>query len=630
MLRLILDALEERGDAMMVVAHPAAGEAATIRTVNGPFARIVGHAADALAGTPVGGLRRMVAAEHWEALMTALRTQAPLDLDMRLVVGGHEIWLGFGLTFQMDADNVALALMLGRDITETRRRSAREAQSQRLLVSIFARISTPVLLVQGDGTIAMSNPAYHRMIGYSAEELVGRNVADLTLRESFEAALRARAAVPPDGTYELGIVMLAKSGARVAVQLTSTLLDDAQDRGLRVTTLIPYIAPPAMSGAGSDAAPAGPDARPRPRSVGQVQAISLAALRDAVGEDWPRVASRALLLAEQIIRHRLDPADVMVRSDDDGFVIWFDGAEAARNLAVLTAATREIRLRFLCDFGEEMACHVSSVVVDDPRAAGAEDVAGTPTPTPELLHRLRREREQGVFPLRTLLQEVRDVPVGQVDPVIGRDGRNRPMVVVDLPAAIRRRMGGASGALAHDVEHGVDLDLVRLKLATRALGAQAGDGKVLVPVSWPALSSPERRWSIDEHLGGVEHRLRRQLVFAVTGVPPLRTEARWRKVVDPLCRQFGEVGLMVTLAEGGPGSEQETKLNEWPISLLVIDAGEQDAATPEGYFELITAARRRNIGVLVRVASAASVGDWRELGCTLFAGSALGSNTASG
>ncbi len=617
MLKLILDGLEERGNAMMVVAYPAAGEDAIVTVVNGLFARMVCRPADTLTGYRIGGLRGLAAVDDWNALIGALRTRTPLDLDMKLTIGGHETWFGFGLTFKTERDSdVTYAMILGRDITEARRRTAREAQSQRFLVSIFARINTPVLLVQENGTIVMSNPTFHRMIGYAADEVAGRNVAEFTLPECCEAVRMARAAVPVDGSYELEIVMLAKSGARTPVWLRSSLLNDAQDGGLRVTTLIPYIAPPGSSGAGAETMPAGPDAvKPRPRSVGQVQAVSLAALRDAVGEDWPRVSSRAMLLAEHIMRRHLDPADVAIRADDDGFIIWFDSADEHHNSAVLTAATREIRLRFLCDFGDEMSRRISSVTVGDSPSAATRDVAAAPESKIDPLGRLRHGREHVM-----LLRDLRDAQVAQVDPVTDRDGRSKPVVLVDLPIGIRCRLSGVATPPVHEVDHGVDLDVVRLGLATRELASRLDDSKVLVPISWLALSSPERRWSIDEHLGTVEHRLRSRLAFVVSGVPPLRTDARWHKVVDPLCRQFGDVGLMVELAKTGPEQEQETKLREWSIDLLVIDATEQDAAAHEGYFGLITLARRRAIDVLVRVAAAAAIADWRELGSTLFAG----------
>jgi CheY-like chemotaxis protein len=89
------------------------------------------------------------------------------------------------------------------------------------------------------------------------------------------------------------------------------------------------------------------------RSDGQVQAISLAAFKVAVGPDWPRVALRAMMKAEQILKRRLIAGDVMSRSGDDSFLIWFNSTNAQHNEGVLTAVTREIRVRLLTDFGED-------------------------------------------------------------------------------------------------------------------------------------------------------------------------------------------------------------------------------------------------------------------------------------
>lgn len=90
-----------------------------------------------------------------------------------------------------------------------------------------------------------------------------------------------------------------------------------------------------------------------PNSDGQVQAISLAAFKVALGPEWPRVSLRAMLKAEHIIKRRLIGGEVVSRSGDHSFVVWFNTTDAKRNEAVLAAAAREIRIRLLTDFGEE-------------------------------------------------------------------------------------------------------------------------------------------------------------------------------------------------------------------------------------------------------------------------------------
>jgi len=97
-----------------------------------------------------------------------------------------------------------------------------------------------------------------------------------------------------------------------------------------------------------------------PNSDGQVQAISLGAFKTILGPEWSRVALRAMIKAEHIIKRRLISGDVITRSGDHSFVVWFNSTDAKRNEAILAAAAREIRIRFLADFGEETTPDIST------------------------------------------------------------------------------------------------------------------------------------------------------------------------------------------------------------------------------------------------------------------------------
>jgi hypothetical protein len=86
----------------------------------------------------------------------------------------------------------------------------------------------------------------------------------------------------------------------------------------------------------------------------EIQTISLAAFRLTMGPAWARISYRAMQRAEQIIRRRLAPKDVVSRISDHGFAIWFHSASEAHIEAVLAAAVREIRMRFMMDYGEDV------------------------------------------------------------------------------------------------------------------------------------------------------------------------------------------------------------------------------------------------------------------------------------
>ena len=350
---LIEDALEEAGIAVAVILHPRLGAAALIGHSNRPFSRIMGQPRPLLEGKTIGELRALVVDKgSWSMLLEALKAGAPMQMDLPVRVGVDDQWLAVQLTFQGRPPNSSHAILTARDITGTRRVAAMEDHSLRLLAAIFSKIDVAVVLVTGNGEIMMANPAMHHLLGYSADELKGLDVQDLTAAESAEAAQTARAKQLRDGErYDMQIDTVDKMGRHIPVRLTSVLLRDGDQR-LRVVTLIPETP--------HDTSPA--HATLAVSRVGELRAVSLAAFRSACGPDWERLATRAMMLAEQIIRHRLRPDDVVSRSDGHSFVIWFHSADEDRNAAILTAMVREIRLRFLTEFGEEVAAHVSATM----------------------------------------------------------------------------------------------------------------------------------------------------------------------------------------------------------------------------------------------------------------------------
>lgn len=508
------------------------------------------------------------------------------------------------------------------DADQARRRVSNDTASQRLLAAMFNRISVPVLLIQTDGSIIISNPAYQGMIGYSAQELIGRNVNEFTPPEYLPAARSIWSAETISCGYEREIDIITRSGARLPLRVKSNTLPANQDQRLRVVTLLPRHEPyNALTVTAKLALETHDPAGARLRSVGQVQAVSLAAIRAATGGEWSQVAARAMSMAEEVIRHRLGKRDIVCRNGEDGFIIWFDDSDEDKNNAILDAAIRELRLKFLTHFGEEVSNHASAVLVTATEGpTGGHDLSNEAPLSTALLEQFTTKRKHHTISRKELLEEVRDLPIGNIDAVIDRDGKIKPLVVVDLPIAMRRRLSMLSTASIQETDPGADIDFLRLKLAVRQINDPFNRTDVLVPISWQALVSPDRRWSIDECLGKVEIRLRRNLVLAISGVPPHPNDSRWKKILDPFRRQFGNVSLIVTLTQDDPAFVYEAMANDWSLSLLVIDATDRMSAGFEKYFTLIANARKRNIDVLIRVAEDATVSDWRELGATMFSG----------
>ena len=68
------------------------------------------------------------------------------------------------------------------------------------------------------------------------------------------------------------------------------------------------------------------------------------------------------------------------RTDDHNFVIWFESKDEAHNSQVLAAIVRMIRVRFMTEFGHDVASHVSASIVPVTEDAARPDAAPASKP----------------------------------------------------------------------------------------------------------------------------------------------------------------------------------------------------------------------------------------------------------
>jgi PAS domain S-box-containing protein len=350
------------------------------------------------------------------------------------------------------------------------------------------------VIVRSNGKILMANLAFQEMLGYSGNALAELNVETLTSPEYTQAARGARARQLLDGaSYDMRLEAIEKGGARIPVILHSVLLKAWKGEQLRVVTVV------------SDATtryPAAKDANSQPmpprtvrRGIGQMKAVSLAALKASYGDNWPQIASRAMMLAEHTIRHRLGSADVFGRSENEGFVIWFDSSDEARNETVLGRITREIRLRFLHELGADVAARLSSVMVRinvDP--ADTKRFSAQPVPSPALLQGLNEERRRVIADLAALVRDLRTAPAAEVRPIIDCHGKSKAIELVDFFPTVRRRIFEFSTLGLNLFEQSLDFDLLRLDMAVPELTNRRRSGKVLLPISWPISRPMMNSW----------------------------------------------------------------------------------------------------------------------------------------
>lgn len=362
---VIESGLNEAGTAIAVIIHPERGAAAVFGYVNQPFSAVLRRPQADLEGATFQRVLDLVGRSDGRAkLLHSLQSCTSVELDVPLVTGTAESWLGLRLSFPPpDASGVRTAILIGRDITVARRNATQEDRMRQMLAQIFMRISAPVTIVGQAGDLVMCNTAFRQLTGFSAEELKRMRAQDLTPPDFVDASTRARETQFADGErYEMDFEMLVKGGSRVAVRLTSILLSD-HDQNYRVVTLIP------RDGAVGESGPVAAAARTAAvqvyakRDRGELRAISLEALRSLCGDEWEKIAVRAMLRAEHAIRKRLERDDVVSRIAKTGFALWFSSDDQARNALTLQAIVRDVRLTFLTEFGDEIASHVSATLV---------------------------------------------------------------------------------------------------------------------------------------------------------------------------------------------------------------------------------------------------------------------------
>jgi PAS domain S-box-containing protein len=115
-----------------------------------------------------------------EAVRRAIQTNSDYDIEFRYTrKDGARGWmLGRGRAFYDEAGKPYRLAGLGWDITERKQTEEALRLSEKELTEFFENATEAIHWVGPDGTILRANQAELRMLGYSADEYVGRNIAE--------------------------------------------------------------------------------------------------------------------------------------------------------------------------------------------------------------------------------------------------------------------------------------------------------------------------------------------------------------------------------------------------------------------------------------------------------------------
>ena len=129
-----------------------------------------------------------------EAVRHAIQTHSDYDVEFRYTQkGGARRWmLGRGRAFYDEAGKPYRLAGLGWDITERKQIEEALRQSERELTEFFENATEAIHWVGPDGTILRANNAELRMLGYDADEYLGRNIAEFHLEQEVIQDILAR------------------------------------------------------------------------------------------------------------------------------------------------------------------------------------------------------------------------------------------------------------------------------------------------------------------------------------------------------------------------------------------------------------------------------------------------------
>lgn len=211
---------------------------------NEPLLSLVGATRDQVVGH--NWFETFVPAEQREALEQRLLQHARSGSLLTQFEGeiitrsGDRRVIAWTNTILRDPDGNPIGTSLvGQDVTDSRRAEAALRKSEALLRLVWDTAVDAMRLTSADGTVVLANPAYCKMVGHPASQLVGKSVADAYAKDRRDDVLRKHAerfSAPKGRSYFETDVVLA-NGQRRRFEAGTTVLNAAGEPPMLYTVL---------------------------------------------------------------------------------------------------------------------------------------------------------------------------------------------------------------------------------------------------------------------------------------------------------------------------------------------------------------------------------------------------------
>jgi PAS domain S-box-containing protein len=173
---------------------------------------------------------------YGKKLFEALLAEGEATFEYRVIRPGGEVrWItGRGINSFDQAGNPLKMFGIQQDITERKRIENRLRENEEQLQLMFKQAPLPLCMNAFDGTYLSANAAYEKLIGYTADELLGMTFFDITHpddRPKNNDHLKDMSTDQATG-FEMEKRYLCKDGSQIIVMVHATTIHDAEGEPL--------------------------------------------------------------------------------------------------------------------------------------------------------------------------------------------------------------------------------------------------------------------------------------------------------------------------------------------------------------------------------------------------------------
>jgi len=339
-----------------------------ILEMNDAFRRMGDYRPEQLLGCDFAGLISPESEADLVRMSEAAASGMPFRGELLAIARqGRRYWFGLHMMpCDLRAERAGLFVVLGRDITQRRAETEQSAAVQSLLARVFMSADVPISILDAENRFAMTNSAHDRLLGGRSSDWIGRPALDMVEPASRPRVIEARDRHLIEGTpFRIEVDLLSIDGHRVPVRLTSSLVERTDRQRFRVVTAVPE--------------PLRPLAIPHITLHGKIKLISLAEVRDHLGERYAQMASRVIATATHVLDHRIGPHDHYLPTAEGDFCVWFSYLDEDEAELAASTVGHEIRTKLIGDDASAMA------VIEPPPAVEPP----IPQPPPLLLTKVR-------------------------------------------------------------------------------------------------------------------------------------------------------------------------------------------------------------------------------------------------